>query len=127
MKAADFQAILAAMAAGIGWFFGGVSGLVYVLAAFSAVDYVTGVMVGAAKGSLSSKAGMKGIFRKAAVFAVVGVAALADRYVLGETGVLRGSVILFYVSNEGISILENATALGLPVPEVLRKAIGIRN
>lgn len=104
----------------LGWFLGGADGFLYALIAFVIIDYITGVMCGIADKTLSSEIGFKGICRKVLIFTLVGVGNLLDVYVLGEAGVLRTAVIFFYLSNEGISLLENSAHLGLPVPQKLK-------
>lgn len=116
----------AALTAAGGWlcaFAGGADGLLRALAAFMALDYATGVMRAIAEKKLSSAAGFRGICRKALIIVFVGMAHLADTYALGGGGALRGAVICFYLSNEGLSVLENAVGLGLPVPEKLKDAL----
>ena len=104
----------------LGWFLGGADGFLYTLLAFISVDYITGLMCAVHDRKLSSKVGWSGIFRKVSIILLVGVGALIDRYVLGHDHIMRTAIIFFYLSNEGISILENAVLLGLPVPESLR-------
>ena len=72
---------------------------------------------------LSSSVGFRGISRKILIFTLVGLAHLIDVHILGAPGVLRAAVIFFYLSNEGISLVENATRLGLPVPSQMRGAL----
>lgn len=109
----------------IGWYLGGFDGFLYTLIAFVVIDYVTGVFAAAATGRLSSKTGFIGIARKLTIFLLVGAANLVDLYVLKEGGTLRTATIFFYLSNEGISLLENTTVLGLPVPEPLKQALAL--
>ena len=114
------QFIFTAVGGWLGWFLGGSDGLLYALVAFVVVDYVTGVMCAAADGKLSSGAGFRGIARKVLIFLLVGIANILDVQVIGSGSVLRTAIIFFYISNEGVSLLENATHLGLPVPEKLK-------
>lgn len=114
------QLIFAAMGGWIGWFLGGCDGLLYALVAFVAIDYITGVMCAVADHSLSSEVGFKGICRKVLIFLLVGVGNILDIHVIGNGSVLRTAVIFFYISNEGVSLLENAGHLGLPIPEKLK-------
>lgn len=107
----------------IGWFLGGADGFLYALLAFVVIDYITGVMRAVADRNLSSTVGFKGICRKVIIFALVGIGNIIDVYVIGEGGVLRTAVIFFYLSNEGISILENSAHLGLPIPEKLKEIL----
>ena len=117
------QAALAAIGGFLGWFLGGPDGFLYALIAFVAVDYLTGVMCAIADRKLSSEVGAKGIFKKVLIFVLVGVGHIIDSQVLGNGGAIRTAVIFFYLSNEGISILENAAHIGLPVPEKLKAVL----
>ena len=114
------QLIFAAVGGWIGWFIGGCDGLLYALVVFVVVDYITGVMCAAADKELSSEVGFRGIAKKVLIFLLVGVANIIDVQVIGSGSVLRTAVIFFYLSNEGVSLLENAAHLGLPVPEKLK-------
>ncbi len=117
------QLVFAAVGGWLGWFLGGCDGLLYALLAFVVIDYITGVMCAIADRKLSSAVGFRGIFRKVLIFTLVGVANIADAQVLGTPGVLRTAVIFFYLSNEGVSMLENAAHLGLPIPEKLKEVL----
>ena len=114
------QAAVAAVGGFIGWYIGGLDGFVYALIAFVVVDYITGVMRAVIERTLSSRIGARGIIKKVLIFLIVGVAHLADVNLLQNSNALRTAVIFFYCSNEGISLLENAVAIGLPVPEKLK-------
>ena len=107
----------------LGWFLGGVAGFLYALIAFTVIDYITGVMCAITDKNLSSSIGFKGICRKVLIFTLVGIGNIVDVYVLGQGGVLRTAVIFFYLSNEGVSILENSAHLGLPIPEKLKEVL----
>lgn len=107
----------------LGWFLGGVDGFLYALIAFTVIDYITGVMCAITDKNLSSAVGFKGICRKVLIFTLVGIGNIVDVYVLGQGGVLRTAVIFFYLSNEGVSILENSAHLGLPIPEKLKEVL----
>lgn len=107
----------------LGYFLGGCDGLLYALLAFVVLDYITGIMCAVADKMLSSDVGFKGICRKVLIFALVGVGHLLDVQIFGETGVLRTAIIFFYLSNEGLSLVENAAYLGLPIPEKLHKVL----
>lgn len=104
----------------LGWFLGGVDGFLYALIAFTVIDYITGVMCAITDKNLSSSIGFKGICRKVLIFTLVGIANIIDVEVVGTGSVLRTAVIFFYLSNEGVSLLENAAHLGLPIPEKLK-------
>lgn len=117
------QMVFAAVGGWLGYFLGGCDGLLYALLAFVVLDYITGVMCAIADKKLSSAVGFKGICRKVLIFAMVGAGHLLDVWIFGETGVLRTAVIFFYLSNEGLSLVENAGHLGLPVPERMKKVL----
>ena len=117
------QLIIAAIGGWLGYFLGGFDGLLYALLAFVVLDYVTGVMCAIADKTLSSNMGFKGICRKVLIFLLVGVANILDVHVIGTGSVLRTAVIFFYISNEGVSLTENAAHLGLPVPEKLKAVL----
>ena len=117
------QIILAAVGGWLGYFLGGCDGLVYALILFVAADYVAGVMCAAVDKRLSSEIGFKGICKKVLIFVLVGLANILDVQIIGTGSVLRTAVIFFYISNEGVSLLENAAHLGLPVPEKLKNIL----
>ena len=114
------QLAFTALGGWLGWFLGGCDGLLFTLLAFVVIDYVTGVMCAIADHTLSSAVGFKGICRKVLIFALVGIGHVLDTQVIGTGSVLRTAVIFFYISNEGVSLVENAAHLGLPVPEKLK-------
>ncbi|NLE27220.1 MAG: phage holin family protein [Clostridiaceae bacterium] len=114
------QLALSAVGGAIGWFFGGLDGLIYALLVFVIADYITGVMCAIADKKLSSEVGFKGICKKVLIFVMVGIGHIMDTYLIGNGGVLRTAIIFFYCSNEGISMLENAGHLGLPIPAKLK-------
>ena len=117
------QFIFTAVGGWLGYFLGGCDGLLYALIAFVAIDYITGVMCAVIDRKLSSAVGFKGIFRKVLIFLLVGIANIIDVQVVGTGAVLRTAVIFFYISNEGVSLLENAGHLGLPIPEKIRTVL----
>ena len=117
------QLVFSAVGGWLGYFLGGCDGLLYTLLAFVVLDYITGIMCAVADHKLSSAVGFKGIFRKILIFALVGVGHLLDVQVLGAVGVLRTAVIFFYLSNEGVSLIENAAHLGLPIPAKLKAVL----
>lgn len=117
------QACFAGVGGWLGWFLGGNDGLMYALIAFVVADYITGVMCAAIDKKLSSEIGFKGIFRKILIFMLVGIGHIIDAQVIGTGSVMRTAVIFFYLSNEGISLLENATHLGLPFPAKLKDVL----
>lgn len=111
------QLIFATIGGWLGYFLGGSDGLIYALLTFVVIDYITGIMCAIADKKLSSEVGFKGISRKVLIFLLVGIANILDVQVIGTGSVLRTAVIFFYISNEGISLLENAGHLGLPIPK----------
>lgn len=117
------QLVFSALGGWIGYFFGGCDGLLYALIAFVVIDYITGVMCAIINKQLSSEVGFKGIFRKVLIFLLVGIANIIDVQVIGTGAVLRTAVIFFYISNEGVSLLENAGHLGLPIPEKIKTVL----
>ena len=117
------QLIFSAVGGWLGYFLGGCDGLLYALIAFVAIDYITGVMCAVINRKLSSAVGFKGIFRKVLIFLLVGIANIIDVQVIGTGAVLRTAVIFFYISNEGVSLLENAGHLGLPIPEKIKTVL----
>ena len=123
MKEFDLRGVLSIVGGILGGFLGGMDGLLYALICFIVLDYITGVLSAIDQRRLSSAVGFKGIARKIIIFVLVGVANILDIYILGHASVLRAAVIFFYISNEGISILENASHLGLPVPEKLQSVL----
>ena len=110
------QLVFAVIGGWLGWFLGECDGLMYALIAFVIADYVTGVMCAVSDKRLSSEVGFRGICRKVLIFVLVGMANILDMHVIGTGCVLRTAVLFFYISNEGVSVLENAGHLGLPVP-----------
>ena len=117
------QLVFAAVGGWLGYFLGGCDGLLYALLAFVVIDYITGVMCAISDRKLSSAVGFKGICRKVMIFLLVGIANVLDIQVIGTGSVLRTAVIFFYISNEGVSILENAAHLGLPVPGQIKAVL----
>ena len=111
---------LAAAGAWLGWFLGGMDGLIYAMLVFVIADYATGVMCAVSDKHLSSEIGFKGICKKVLIFVLIGVANLIDIYIIKSGSMLRTATIFFYLSNEGISLLENAAHLGLPVPKKVK-------
>jgi toxin secretion/phage lysis holin len=121
------QVAFAAVGAFLGWFLGGQDGFLYALLAFVAIDYITGVLCAIVDKKQSSEIGARGIFKKVLIFVLVGVAHILDTQILGSFGdnggALRTAVIFFYLSNEGVSILENAGHIGLPIPGKLKEIL----
>ena len=116
------RGIFAALGGALSWFFGAMDGFMYALIALCVCDYITGVMCAIVNKKLSSAVGAKGIFKKILMFIVVGVAHIFDG-VMHTGDVLRTAVVFFYLSNEGVSLIENAAILGLPVPEKFKNVL----
>ena len=114
------DSIAGAVGAVLGFMYGEVTGLFWALIAFMATDYITGVVVAAINKQLSSEVGFKGLAKKLMILVFVSLGHIADMYVLDATPVAMSAVMLFYIANEGLSIIENAGNLGLPVPKKLK-------
>ena len=117
------QLVITAIGGWLGYFLGGCDGLLIALVVFVVADYITGVMCAIADKKLSSEVGFRGICRKVLIFILVGIANILDVHVIGTGSVLRTAVIFFYISNEGVSLLENASHLGLPVPQKIKEVL----
>ena len=114
---------IAACGGVLGWFMGAADGLIFALLAFVVIDYLTGVTCAMIDKKLSSEVGAKGIAKKVMIFVLVGIANVIDTQLIKSGAVLRTATIFFYLANEGLSILENAAHLGLPVPDKLKDAL----
>jgi|SRR5690606_8826047 len=114
------QVTFAAVGGWLGYFLGGWDGFLYALLTFVVIDYITGLMCAVLDKKLSSEVGFRGIFKKVLIFSLVAIGYIIDKNVIGDGSVIRTAVIFFYLSNEGISILENAVHVGLPVPQKLK-------
>ncbi len=97
--------------------------LSFALIVFMVLDYITGLMCEVIDKKLSSAVGFKGICKKVLILMLVGVANIMDVHVIGTGSALRGAVVCFYLANEGLSLLENAVHIGLPVPERLKDVL----
>lgn len=113
------DSIAGAVGAVLGFMYGEVTGLFWALIAFMALDYISGVIVAIIEKRLSSEVGFRGLAKKFLILVFVAVGHIADTYILGGTPAAMSAVMLFYIANEGISIIEKAAALGLPVPKKL--------
>ena len=120
---AKIQMAVAAIGGWLGYFLGGMDGLMIALIIFMALDYITGLMCAVIDKKLSSAVGFKGICKKVLILMLVGVAHIVDLHVVGTGDALRSAVVCFYLSNESVSMLENAAHLGLPIPEKLKSVL----
>lgn len=116
----SIQLICATIGGYLGLLLGGFDGFMYALITFVVIDYITGLMVAVLERKLSSEVGFKGIFKKVLVFIMVGIGNIIDVHLIKNGSVIRTAVIFFYISNEGISIIENSAKIGLPVPQKLK-------
>lgn len=114
------QVIFVAIGGWLGYFLGGWDGFLYALVSFVVIDYVTGLMCAVIDKKLSSEVGFRGIFKKVIIFSLVAIGHIIDKNLIGDGSVIRTAVIFFYLSNEGVSILENAVNIGLPIPQKLK-------
>ena len=119
----SIQLGITAIGGWLGYFLGGFDGFLYALVAFVVLDYITGIMCAVLDKSLSSEIGFRGIFKKVLIFSLVGIGHIIDQSVIGDGSVIRTAVIFFYLSNEGVSVLENAAYIGLPVPQKLKDVL----
>ena len=117
------QIAFSAIGGFIGWLLGGFDGFLYALIAFAVIDYITGLMCAVADKKLSSSVGFKGICKKVLILMLVGVANVVDIHIVGTGSALRSAVICFYLSNEGLSLLENAAHIGLPIPDKMKDVL----
>lgn len=119
----SIQLIFSIVGGWFGYLMGGCDGIIIALILFVSIDYVTGVMCAVMDKKLSSSVGFKGICRKVLIFMLVGASNILDLHIIKSGSVLRTAVVFFYLSNEGISLIENATHLGLPVPDKLKAVL----
>jgi toxin secretion/phage lysis holin len=117
------QTSFAAVGGWLGWVLGGMDGFLFALIAFAIADYATGVMRAILEKKLSSAIGARGIFKKIAIFVMVAIGQILDTRIVGSGAAIRTAIIYFFISNEGVSLLENAAAIGLPVPEKLKDVL----
>ena len=104
----------------IGFFLGDLDIFIYSLTAFVICDYISGIIRAGFERKLSSKIGFKGILKKIMIFIIVGIANICDKNLIKNQAMIRSSIIFFYIANEGLSILENALAMDLPIPKKLK-------
>lgn len=113
----------AAIGGFLGWLLGGLDGFLYALIIFVVADYFTGVMAAFVQKRLSSEIGFKGIAKKFTIFLLVAIANMIDIDIIQTGNAVRTAVIFFYLSNEGISIIENVAIIGLPIPNKLKAVL----
>ena len=121
------QLIFTAIGGYLGYILGGLDGFLYALIAFVVIDYITGLMAAIIEHKLSSEIGFKGIFKKVLIFTMVAIGNILDSKIIGDGSTIRTAVIFFYLSNEGISIIENSVIIGLPVPHKLKDILAQLN
>ena len=117
------KTVSGAAGAVIGFLYGEITGLFIAITALMALDYITGILCGIAAKALSSETGFRGLVKKLMILVIIAVGHLVDNYIIGTGSALMTAVILFFAANEGISILENAAKLGLPIPQKLREIL----
>jgi toxin secretion/phage lysis holin len=128
LKQEDFmkdkiQLIFTAIGGYLGYILGGLDGFLYALIIFVVIDYITGLMAAIVECKLSSEIGFRGIFKKVLIFLIVAVGNIIDNNLIGTGSAVRTATIFFYISNEGISIIENSIIIGLPIPEKLKNVL----
>lgn len=104
-------------------FLGGMDGIMYALIAFISIDYITGVAVAVKQHKLSSEVGFWGLVRKVCIIALVGVSHFVDVYVMHTGDIFRTAIALYYIGNEGVSLLENMGNLGVPLSKKLKDVL----
>ena len=117
------QIAITALGGWLGYFLGGMDGLMIALIVMMTLDYISGVMCAIIDKKLSSAVGFKGICKKVFILMLVGVANVVDIHIVGTGSALRSAVICFYLSNEGLSLLENAAHIGLPIPDKMKDVL----
>ncbi|WP_026673609.1 phage holin family protein [Alkalihalobacterium bogoriense] len=123
----SLQLSFSAVGGYLGWFLGGYDGFLYALIIFVIIDYLTGFMAAILERKLASNVGFRGIFKKVMIFTLVGVAHIIDSQIIGDGSAIRTAVIFFYLTNEGISIVENGSRIGLPIPQKLKDVLAHLN
>ncbi len=113
------QYLSSILGAGLGYLLGGFDGFLYALVIFIILDYITGIMIAITNKNLSSSIGFKGIMKKCIILFMVIIANIVDTTLIKSGEIVRTAVIFFYISNEGISLIENANTLGVPIPNKL--------
>lgn len=104
-----------------GYIFGKTDGFIIALLCFVIADYLTGVIAAFIKKEVSSKVGFNGLLKKITIFVAVAIANVIDVYVLKTNSIMRTATCLFYIANDGISIIENLSVIGVPFPAKIKK------
>lgn len=107
----------------LGSVFGDWDGFIFALIVFISIDYISGLMAAVVEKKLSSEVGFRGLFKKAVILMIVAMGQIIDSRILKQGGIIRTAVIFYYLSNEGLSIIENVARIGLPVPEKLKQTL----
>ncbi|AGU83683.1 holin family protein [Streptococcus anginosus] len=108
----------------LGSVFGDWDGFIFALiVVFISIDYISGLMAAVVEKKLSSAVGFRGLFKKVVILMLVAMGQIIDTHILKQGGIIRTAIIFYYLSNEGLSILENAARIGLPVPEKLKQTL----
>lgn len=115
--------IFGSIVTAVSGFLGGMDGIMYALIAFISIDYITGVAVAIKQKKLSSEVGFWGLVRKVCIIALVGVAHFVDVYVMHTGDIFRTAIALYYIGNEGVSLLENMGNLGVPLSKKLKDVL----
>ena len=117
------KSISGAIGAVVGFLYGEVNGLFIAIIALMVLDYITGILCAVISKTLSSEVGFRGLVKKFVILIVIAVGHLVDAYIIGTGSAVMSAVMLFFAANEGISILENAAILGLPIPQKLKDVL----
>ena len=119
-----FKALFTGVGGFIGWFLGNSDTFMYALIVLIIVNYITYVMRDIISKELSNAAIIKEIFQKIIIILLVGVANIIDTYLVrSDNSPLRTAVTFFYITDQGLSLLENVALIGVPIPEVLKEAL----
>lgn len=114
-----YNSLVAAFGVIVGFLFGDMRGCLIALICFIVLDFITGVLTGVVEKNLSSEVAYRGIIRKIIELIIVIAAHMIDKYICGTGDVIMTSVCFLFISTEGISLLENAARLGVPIPNKL--------
>lgn len=118
-----FDSMVAVIATFFTYLFGGWDVALGILITFMILDYITGVVWAFIQKTLNSEVGFKGLVKKCMILVVLIIATMLDRLLNTETWIFRTLVAYFYIANEGISLLENISNLGVPIPTKIKDAL----